>query len=336
MKLLFIFLLCVFSNVYAASDRLAPVIDNSINSNGSAKRSGKISNNSMYEILGRLEQMQSELQQLRGLVEEQSQLLNQLDIKQNNMYSDLDNRLQELSVGTRKRIQGIEGGLENTQNLNKPINVVEKKPAESIISQVSGKSEGKVVVPIPAVAPTTPVATPTPPPVGIVDKVEMISTEKPTNTVIDKPVVNTNKSIVTTVDNSIVSDNKNVGSQKKMYQSAYEKLRNGHNTEAIEGFKRLLISYPDGELAGSSQYWLGEAYKLTNDLAAAKQAYSKVVSRYGRGSRVPDALLKLGFIELEKHNKVNARDYLSQITTRYPDSTAAHLARKKLLQMETK
>jgi TolA-binding protein len=48
---------------------------------------------------------------------------------------------------------------------------------------------------------------------------------------------------------------------------------------------------------------------------------------------VPDALLKLGYIEFDQQNVAKARDYFSRITTSYPDTTAAHLASKKLAQM---
>jgi TolA-binding protein len=51
----------------------------------------------MFEVLARLEQLQSEVQQLRGMVEEQAQTISDLERKQSNMYSDLDDRIQLLS-----------------------------------------------------------------------------------------------------------------------------------------------------------------------------------------------------------------------------------------------
>ena len=53
--------------------------------------------NGVYDLLGRIEQMQAEIQQLRGVVEEQSQTIADLQRKQSNMYTDLDSRLQGLS-----------------------------------------------------------------------------------------------------------------------------------------------------------------------------------------------------------------------------------------------
>ncbi|MEE9339926.1 MAG: tol-pal system protein YbgF [Methylococcaceae bacterium] len=296
MRKSFVLLLCVYSSVYAESRPLAPVIDNSTYSKGS---SAKPSNNAMYEIFGRLEQMQLELQQLRGLVEEQSQTIRELEKRQNNIYSDLDNRMQEASSynnKTRSRVSAL-GGARNTGVSG----VAQDKERHAVSSnnRMTNRRfpEDKNIAKTPVTAP---------PLANVPKRVDKVS-NKP------EPVDN----------------------QKKMYFSAYEMLRNGHNTKAIEKFKGLLNEYPDGKYASKSQYWLGEAYKVTNNISAAKRAFAKVISHYGRSPKVPDALLKLGYIELEQNNKVSARDYLTKISVSYPDSTAAHLAKKKLLQMET-
>jgi tol-pal system protein YbgF len=94
-----------------------------------------------------------------------------------------------------------------------------------------------------------------------------------------------------------------------------------------------LAESPDGEFADNSQYWLGEAYKVSRKMDVAKQAFLKVVNNYSDSPKVPDALLKLGYIEFEQNNMAKARDYLTQVTVSHPNTTAAHLAAKKLKQM---
>ncbi len=110
-------------------------------------------------------------------------------------------------------------------------------------------------------------------------------------------------------------------------------LRNGHNTRAITAFNSLIADFPAGEYADNSQYWLGEAYKVNQNLEAAKVAFLKVVMKYAGSPKVPDALLKLGYIEFEQNNMAQARDYLTQVTVAHPETTAAHLAEKKLMQL---
>ncbi len=265
------------------------------NSTYSKGSSAQPSNNAMYEIFSRLEQMQREIQQLRGLVEEQSQTIRQLDKRQNNIYSDLDNRLQEVYTSSNKTRSKIVALGQAGTKQNQQPEATNKQITKRQSPPPTARPRDKYIANAPSAAPTRANAPNT------VDKV----------------------------------DKKQVDKQKELYFSAYEMLRNGHNTMAIEKFKHLLDVFPDGKYASKSQYWLGEAYKVTNNMPAAKRAFSKVISHYGRSPKVPDALLKLGYIELEQNNKVSARDYLTRISVRYPDSTAAHLAKKKLLQMET-
>ncbi|TAL42074.1 MAG: tetratricopeptide repeat protein, partial [Methylovulum sp.] len=86
-----------------------------------------------------------------------------------------------------------------------------------------------------------------------------------------------------------------------------------------------------GGLAGNAQYWLGEAYRVNQDNDAAKKAFNDVVEKYPGSAKVPDALLKLGYVEMDQKHPDQARDYFTRVTTDFPDSAAARLASKKLL-----
>lgn len=248
MKRLFLFL-CIGGSALAEPQPLPPVIDNSSYADGSSYRSRSASNQSLLEMLNRLDQLQIEVQQLRGQIEEQSYSIEQMRKRQQNIYTDLDQRLQKL-----------EGG---------------------------GLSASK---PVPAKAgPTAAVRQATP--------------------------------------------KKTSAGEKKRYQQAYDKLRNGHYSQAISRFKQLLLDYPGGEYADNAQYWLGEAYNVNRDTEAARRAFSKLISDYPDSPKVPDAMLKLGFIEAEQNEPGKAREYLKALIKRYPGTTAAHLAEKKLQQL---
>ena len=268
-------MLIASSALYAESRVLPPVVDNSTYPGGSAYTTRAPSANAMYEVLGRLEQLQHEVQQLRGVVEEQSQTISDLQKRQGNIYSDLDQRLQAL---TGNDIQHKAAGVSTSQ------------AAQSVVNKAS-------------TVPTT------------------------VQSVAENPGVIQESSKAVSKSSSM--------SQKELYQAAYETLRNGHNTRAFAEFKSLLTKFPDGEYADNSQYWLGEAYKANQDFNSAKSAFSKVVSNYGGSPKVPDALLKLGYIELDQNNMAKARDYLTKVTVSYPGTTAAHLAAKKLMQLDS-
>ena len=249
------------------------------------------SNSAIYELLGQLEQLQSEVQQLRGLVEEQAHAISDLERKQDNMYSDLDERIQLLTSGGQSEQQTA--AAETAQ-----------------VGDVSQAQEQATVASTEAAA-ATPAQQATP------------AASTPVDAAAAQQAVVESKTTESTLTLS----------EKERYQQAYETLRNGHNAQAIKMFEALYADYPTGEYGDNAQYWLGEAYKINRELDKARAAFNKVVSQYPNSSKVPDALLKLGYIEYEQQNPAKARDYFTRITTSYPGTTAAHLAAKKLANM---
>lgn len=246
--------------------------------------------NAIYEVLGRLEQLQSEVQQLRGMVEEQSQTIADLERKQSNMYSDLDGRVQALSsTGTQSQAAVTAAQAPQAGNVGTPAQPAAVAPAAQPAA-VQQAAPVQVAVPAPTPAPE-----------------------------VKQPAA--------------VAPQAAQGNEKERYQQAYDTLRNGHNAQAEKMFESLLAEYPAGEFADNAQYWLAEAYKINREFDKARAAFGKVVSQYPNSSKVPDALLKLGYIEFDQQNTAKARDYLTRVTTSYPGSTAAHLASKKLAQM---
>ncbi len=254
-----------------------------VNQSGYAAPVAGAADSAIFEVLARLEQLQLEVQQLRGMVEEQSQTIADLERKQSNMYSDLDDRVQTLA----------QPGQQGTVPTPPP----------------SGSEAVQQPAPTVAVAAPSPAAVPNETPVQ--PQTAPVTESKPV-----EPAPGTVKA-----------------SEKERYQQAYDALRNGHNAQAIQMFEALQADYPAGELGDNTLYWLGEAYKINRDYDKARAAFSKVASQYPQSAKVPDALLKLGYIEFEQQNPAKARDYLTRITTSYPTSTAAHLAAKKLAQM---
>ncbi|MCK9608721.1 MAG: tol-pal system protein YbgF [Methylomonas sp.] len=284
MKKTALLMLCAHFGLMAEAGAL-PVNNSGYQGNAGYGAPAAGADSAIFEVLGRLEQLQLEVQQLRGMVEEQSQTIADLERKQSNMYSDLDDRIQLLSS---------------------PVQPAAAQPA----------AEGAAQAATPASAATTPeqsaaasVATAAPTPTAPAPVVEATAAEP-------SPVAATAKA-----------------SEKERYQEAYETLRNGHNARAIQMFEALQTDYPAGEFSDNSQYWLGEAYKINREYDKARAAFNKVVNQYPNSSKVPDALLKLGYIEFDQQNLAKARDYLTRITTSYPETTAAHLASKKLAQI---
>lgn len=99
-KILLITGLCGLGVVYAGEPKtsLPPIINHSSYANGTPYTGGAVSK-PVLEMLGRVERLQAEIQELRGLVEQQAHEINNLKQRQQNSYTDIDARLQQLEGG---------------------------------------------------------------------------------------------------------------------------------------------------------------------------------------------------------------------------------------------
>jgi tol-pal system protein YbgF len=89
-------LMCLCGCAMASPDELPPVIDNSSYPTAAPLNNpvAAPSSSAMYELMGRLDRLQAEVQQLTGKVEEQGHQISELKKSQTTMYSDFDERLQ--------------------------------------------------------------------------------------------------------------------------------------------------------------------------------------------------------------------------------------------------
>ncbi|HXP64559.1 MAG TPA: tol-pal system protein YbgF, partial [Steroidobacteraceae bacterium] len=85
--------------------------------------------------------------------------------------------------------------------------------------------------------------------------------------------------------------------------------------------------------ADNGQYWLGEAYYVNRAFPEAQAAFQRVVDKYPQSRKLPDALLKIGYCRYEMKQWDSAREVLSQLVARYPDTPAARQAQQRLEKM---
>lgn len=120
------------------------------------------------------------------------------------------------------------------------------------------------------------------------------------------------------------------GSEQADFDAAVGELREGRYPQAITDLQRFLSSYPNSNRAGDAQYWLGEASYLSRNYDAAKEAFINLGLHYPKSTRLPDALLKLGYIYGEQGDTARAREVLQKLVQVYPDTQAAKLAERRL------
>ncbi|MCP5141803.1 MAG: tol-pal system protein YbgF [Gammaproteobacteria bacterium] len=118
--------------------------------------------------------------------------------------------------------------------------------------------------------------------------------------------------------------------EQRVYESAFKLLTDGRHAQAKAGFQAYLEQYPQGDYAEESQYWLGEIGYQTRDFDFALAEFGKLTERFPDSSKLPNALLKVGFVHYEKGDKKAARKVLEDVEKRFPDTTAARLAGNRL------
>lgn len=119
-----------------------------------------------------------------------------------------------------------------------------------------------------------------------------------------------------------------------LYKSAFNYLKVAQYGQAIAALKDFLRQYSQGAYADNAQYWLGEAYYVTRDFRAAVNEFRKVVEVYPNSGKMADSQLKIGFSYYELADYLSARTALDAVIKRFPQSTAARLADKRLQQMK--
>jgi len=251
----------------------------------SSSVSGSTDERAARLTLKQVETLQQEVSELRGLVETQAHEIQQLKKSQQDLYLDLDKRLN-----TKLGATTTEG----------PLSVPEDAPLKAP-EKIAGKP------------------------------VEKIATEK---AAVEAAEVSASTLTLAPASAEVIAD-------KDPYQFAYQLVQTKRYPEAIVAFQSYITRFPDGVDAANAHYWLGELYMVewqsdkarVASLDSAIQSFLNVTSHFPDHQKASDSLLKLGIIEVEKHNFKAAKQYFTDLKTRYPSSTAARIAENRLKQL---
>jgi TolA-binding protein len=72
---------------------------------------------------------------------------------------------------------------------------------------------------------------------------------------------------------------------------------------------------------------------VTQEYDHAVAAFQRVLANWPDSRKAPDALLKLGYTQLEQGKQETGRATLQQVLDRFPDSDAARLAGERLAKL---
>jgi tol-pal system protein YbgF len=252
----------------------------------------RLGSDNSTDMVMQLERMQREVQQLRGELETQQHALDALSRRQQDQYRDLEQRLGGGGGGspTGSGASGARGG------------------------GVGGPKGGGLSSGPPPVD-ADPAATMLPSPESATEAKPIRADQRPQPPATSGPIA----------QSSLADPH-----QEAAYKTAFEQLKSGQYGKAIQSFKGFVSAYPSGSYADNAQFWLGEAYYVQKEYDNALTEFDKVLRNYPRSTKVPDALLKMAYIQSDKQNWKQANSLLNKLVKEYPDSTSAGLGRKQL------
>ena len=270
------------------------------------------SNDALVMLLDQFREMRSELETMRGMVEEQAYELRNLQRESMERSTDLDSRLSAISSATppvgaaplsvapvaqsapAATQGGILGGGPNSVE-STSLSVSTPPSAASTNTPIQAGS-----TPVRAPATIAPMPTPTPAAAA---------------------------SVASNTLNTAVPLQPTVLSEQQQYQMALDSLLQEEQYQrAVNEFDQYLRLYPNGRFVTNAYYWKGQAYVNLAMLNEAREAFETIVTQYPDGRKVDDAMYSLGTVYDKLGNTSRAQQLLRQVQSRYPNTSAANLA----------
>jgi tol-pal system protein YbgF len=243
----------------------------------------------------RMERLEAQMRDLTGRVEQVGNGLDQLKQRIEQINSDVDVRLNEMSGGaTAGPVSGRPGAVGPPPTANPPTKFAAEPPPSgglmppgTVVQPPSGSGGGLNPI-FNTLSP--PGASPRPP-----SAAESAGTDTPLP----------------------------AGSVNEQFNHAFGLLKQADYPAAETALKAFVEAHPSDPLAGNAQYWLGQTYFARNKFPEAATAFAEGYKRYPKGSKAAEGLLYLGMSLAKADQKKNACLALAQLSEAFPNAGAA-------------
>lgn len=252
-------------------------------------------NDALSLLLDQIRDLQSEVQSLRAMVEEQSFELRKMQRDSLSRYTNVDDRLSGLESGAAASVPGVATRTSDAGNAAAAPPVASNTPAlnqRPISSPRTGFS--------PAAQPPTSAAP-----------------RAPATRNIGRG----------TLEPAILSE-------QQLYQMAYDSVIKSNFDLSIAEFDQYLSIYPSGRFVTNAHYWKGQAYLYLNRYNEAVESYEIIVNGPQDVAKLPDAMYGLALAYEGMGNNSQARSLLNDIKRRFPNTGVANLADTRLLSLD--
>jgi tol-pal system protein YbgF len=114
-----------------------------------------------------------------------------------------------------------------------------------------------------------------------------------------------------------------LGSEGDNYKAAYGHVLSGDYAVAEQEFRQYIASYPSSTRASDANFWLGEALYSQGKYNDAARTFLNAQQKYSTSEKAPEMLLKLGMSLAALDNKDTACATMREVTKRYPKASKA-------------
>jgi tol-pal system protein YbgF len=126
---------------------------------------------------------------------------------------------------------------------------------------------------------------------------------------------------------------KNAPPPDVLYNNGLRDYNGGKNDLALQEFSDYIKFYPNTDLAGNANFYLGEIQFRQGNYQQAAQSYDAVLQNFPSGNKAASAQLKKGFALIELGKQDDGVSDLRRVIQRYPHSPEALQARDRLRKL---
>jgi tol-pal system protein YbgF len=111
-----------------------------------------------------------------------------------------------------------------------------------------------------------------------------------------------------------------MGGPETAYNEALDLMGRNDYAGAERALRGFIQRYPQHQLVGNAQYWLGETHYARKDYTGAAAAFAVAYKTYPRSPKAPDSLLKLGMSLQAQGKTEQACTVYGQLNQLFPNS----------------
>jgi tol-pal system protein YbgF len=243
-----------------------------------------LNNRGLVDLLQQVEGLQQEIQRLRGEIENQSYLIEQIRGGQRDSYVDLDRRMRRLEMSA-PAITGVD--LMQGAAPEPPLPTLD--PASG--GEIAGMPAPDSTLQVEVQSPVAPVA-PTAPDAGVPVPAAPAAAAEADGVIPGASVAEVAPPVPSIALRGPTVDDE---TSEASYRDAFSLLKAGQYDESITAFNAFLQQYPNSQYADNAQYWLGEAYYVMRQFEPAAAEYKKLITSYPDSKKQSHAMLKVAY-----------------------------------------